>query len=123
MALVERLQLKSGGKVEGITFTTATKETMSVAVRHRFEQRLDRIPENAPVIERDLAAIKRIATPFGNLRFDAERNDTSHADIYWARALADLAADQPVTHLSECQMTGTPRHRELQPMPLRGIVF
>jgi phage FluMu gp28-like protein len=123
MALVERLQRKFGGKVEGITFTREIKETMSVNVRHRFEERLDRIPDNAPEVERDLAAIKRLATPSGNLRFDADRNDHSHADIYWAKALADLAADQPTSHLSDGCIVGTPRQREMQLMRLAGKVF
>jgi phage FluMu gp28-like protein len=100
MALVERLRLKFGGKVEGITFTNATKESMSILVRQRFEQCLDLIPQNHREIERDLAAIKRLATPYGNLRFDAERTENSHADLYWAKALADLAADQPTSHLT-----------------------
>ena len=84
MALVERLRLKFGGKVEGITFTSATKESMSILVRQRFEQRLDLIPQNHREIERDLAAIKRLATPYGNLRFDAER---TAADIGRAAGL------------------------------------
>src|SRR5262249_17264003 len=113
----ERLRLKFGGKVEGITFTSAIKESMSVTVRGRFEQRLDRIPNACPVIERDLAAIKRMATPTGHLRFDADRNDTSHADIYWANALAALAADRPVVRLSDCVIYGTPRPEALQPWP------
>jgi phage FluMu gp28-like protein len=123
MALVERLHSKFGGKVEGITFTNAVKESLSVNVRRRFEQRLDWIPENAPWIERDLSAIKRIATLAGNLRFDADRVENSHADIYWAKALADLAADKPVIRLSDCCIVGTPRPRELQLIRLNGVVF
>src|SRR5207244_922514 len=108
--LVERLQLKFGGKVEGVTFTNTNKETMSVLVRRRFEQRLDLIPANEPAIERDLAAIKRMVTPFGNLRFDAERVENSHADIYWAKALADSAAEQATAHLCEgLLLLGPPR--------------
>ena len=114
MALVERLQLKFGGKVEGSTFTNANKESMSVMVRRRFEQRLNLIPDGNRDIERDLAAIKRMATPFGNLRFDAERAENSHADIYWAKALADLAADQHLSHVSPVFILGRPRPREFQ---------
>jgi len=96
MALVERLQEKFGPKVEGVTFTAERKESMAILVRRRMEQRLDKIPENAPNIERDLAAIKRESTASGNLRFDAARTDAGHADIFWAKALADLAADSNV---------------------------
>jgi phage FluMu gp28-like protein len=109
LSLVERLQSKFGGRVEGITFTSANKEQMSVLVRQRFEQHLDYIPQNHPEIERDLAAIKRMATSFGTLRFDAERVENSHADIYWAKALADAAAEQPVTHLTPDMIVLGPR--------------
>ncbi len=96
LALVERLQDKFGSKVEGITFSAPLKEEMSVRVRRRMEERLDKIPENSPEIERDFAAVKREMTSSGNLRFDAERTDAGHADIYWAKALADHAASSGV---------------------------
>jgi phage FluMu gp28-like protein len=97
LGLVERLQTKFGtAKVEGITFTREIKEDMSVRVRHRMEEKLDKIPANAPAVERAFAAIKREATGSGNLRFDAERSDAGHADEYWAKALADLAADSHI---------------------------
>ena len=120
MALVERLQEKFGSRVEGITFTNDIKERMSLLVRRRLEERLDKIPAHGhesramgdslltagssdmrsatpAEIERDFAAIKRETTASGNLRFDAVRSDASHADIYWAKALADLAADSGVS--------------------------
>ena len=93
MALVERLQLAHVAKVEGVTFTNSLKEDLSLRVRRRMEERLDKIPENASAIERDFAAVKREITASGNLRFDAERTDAGHADVYWAKALADYAAD------------------------------
>jgi hypothetical protein len=39
------------------------------------------------------------------------------ADIYWAKALADLAADRPVTRLSDGVLCGTVRAPELQLLP------
>jgi len=96
MALVERLKDRFGSKVEEITFTSSLKEQMSLRVRRRMEAGLDKIPENCPDIERDFAAVKREITPSGNLRFDAARTDSGHADLYWAKALADLAADSGV---------------------------
>ena len=93
MALVERLQIAHGSKVEGVTFTSALKEDLSLRVRRRMEERLDKIPQDASAIERDFAAVKREITASGNLRFDAERTDAGHADVYWAKALADYAAD------------------------------
>ena len=96
MALVERLQEKFGSKVEGITFTGEAKEDMAIRLRRRMEEKLDKIPANAPEVERDFAMIKRQVTASGNLRFDAVRTENSHADIFWAKALADLAADAGV---------------------------
>src|SRR5262249_37570887 len=118
LPLVERLQHKFGGaRVEGVDFTLATKESMSVRVRERFEKRLDLIPEHHDEIQRDLTSIKRIATSSSNhLRFDADRTESSHADIYWAKALADLAAERPRSSLTrDGFMIGTPRHPLLRP--------
>ena len=43
-------------------------------------------------------------TASGNLRFDAERTDSGHADVYWAKALADYAADstRSTSRLAAC---------------------
>jgi phage FluMu gp28-like protein len=94
--LYDMLYKKFGMKVEGITFTNEIKERMAILVRRRMEEKLDKIPENAPQIERAFAAIKRETTQSGNLRFDAARSDAGHADEFWAKALADLAADSGV---------------------------
>ncbi len=93
MMLAERAQTKFGCKVEPVTFNLQTKQDMSVRVRHRFEEKLDKIPENTPWIERSLAAVKREATGSGALRFDAARTAEGHADEYWAKALADAAQE------------------------------
>jgi hypothetical protein len=47
-----------------------------------------------------MAAVKREVTSSGNLRFDAKRTEASHADIYWAKALADTAANTTVRAVS-----------------------
>lgn len=91
--LAEELQRLVGSRVEPITFTQASKEEMAVIARRRFEERLSKIPENSPEIERALMAIKRQATSTGSLRFDAERSDAGHADHAWAKFLADLAGE------------------------------
>ncbi len=94
MALAERAQTEFGHKVEPVTFNLGTKQDMSVRVRRRFEEKLDKIPLDAPAVERALAAVKREATVSGALRFDAPRTEAGHADEYWAKALADMAQDQ-----------------------------
>src|SRR5579885_3493216 len=96
LGLVERLQEKFGSKVEGVTFTSEAKEQMAILLRRRMEEKLDKIPANAPRVEADFAMVKRQVTASGNLRFDAVRTENSHADIFWAKALADFAADSGV---------------------------
>ena len=100
MQNAERLQHKWGAKVEPVTFTLESKERMAVLARRRFEERLDKIPENTPYLEADLAAIKRQATASGALRFDAARTEQGHADRAWAKFLADAAADSGVAAVS-----------------------
>lgn len=94
MMLAERARTEFGYKAEPVTFNLATKEAMSVLVRQRFEERLDKIPQDAPWIETSIAAVKREPTPSGSLRFDAARTDAGHSDEYWAKALADYAHGQ-----------------------------
>jgi phage FluMu gp28-like protein len=96
MQLCEQLAEKHGSKVEGVTFTGERKEAMSVILRKRFEERLEKIPENDPALERAIGAVKREVTASGNLRFDAVRTDAGHADEYWAQALSCLASDSGV---------------------------
>ena len=97
MQMAEDAQREFGYRVEPVTFTQAAKEDMSVTVRRRFKEKLDKIPENAPAIERAIAAVKREATASGALRFDAARTEQGHADEYWAKALADRAHDSKST--------------------------
>jgi phage FluMu gp28-like protein len=107
--LAESLQREFGARVEPVTFTAAVKEDMAYRVKRRMEQRLDLIPE-APEIARAFGAVKKLVTIAGNTRFDAERTDLGHADEFWAKALADLAAEQqPISHLSDGVIVGTPR--------------
>jgi phage FluMu gp28-like protein len=107
--LAESLEREFGARVEPVTFTAAVKEDMAYRVKRRMEQRLDLIPE-APEIARAFGAVKKLVTVAGNTRFDAERTDLGHADEFWAKALADLAAEQqPISHLSDGVIVSTPR--------------
>jgi phage FluMu gp28-like protein len=115
--LAESLEREFGPRVEPVTFTAAVKEDMAYRVKRRMEQRLDLIPE-APEIARAFGAVKKLVTVAGNTRFDAERTDLGHADEFWAKALADLAAEQPISHLSDGVIVGTPRAAAWMPPPL-----
>jgi phage FluMu gp28-like protein len=115
--LAESLEREFGPRVEPVTFTAAVKEDMAYRVKRRMEQRLDLIPE-APEIARAFGAVKKLVTAAGNTRFDAERTDLGHADEFWAKALADLAAEQPISRLSDGVIVGTPRAVAWMPAPL-----
>jgi len=116
--LAESLQQEYGPRVEPVMFTAAVKEDMAYRVRRRMEQRLDLLPD-APQIARAFSAVKKLVTLAGNTRFDAERTDLGHADEFWAKALADLAAEQPVAAtLSDGAIVGTPRAAVWMPAAL-----
>jgi phage FluMu gp28-like protein len=106
--LAESLEREFGARVEPVTFTAGVKEDLAYRVKRRMEQRLDLIPEDRE-IARAFGAVKKLVTAAGNTRFDAERTDLGHADEFWAKALADLAAEQPISRLSDGVIVGTPR--------------
>jgi phage FluMu gp28-like protein len=98
--LAEALAQEFGGRVEPVTFTMAGKEDMAYRVKRRMEQHLDLLPD-VPEIRQAFGAVKKITTATGNIRFDAERTELGHADQFWGKALADLAADQPGANFAE----------------------
>jgi phage FluMu gp28-like protein len=93
----ERAATKFGAyKVEGVDFTTGTKEELAYPVRTSFEDRTVKVPfTNA--IRADLRGVRREVTGSGNIRFAGERNRYGHCDRFWALALALHAAKKPAT--------------------------
>ncbi|MBE3574552.1 MAG: hypothetical protein IMW99_03720 [Firmicutes bacterium] len=81
-------------RVEAVTFTGTVKESLAIALRRRFEDRLIRIPAQREIRD-DLHSVRKVTTAAGNIRFDAERTDDGHADRFWALALAVHAASSP----------------------------
>jgi hypothetical protein len=119
--LAESLEREFGPRVEPVSFTAAVKEDLAYRVRRRMEQRLDVIPEDG-AIARAFGAVKKLVTVAGNTRFDAERTDLGHGDEFWAKALADLAAEQqPTSPLSNGVIVGTPRDAVWQPERLPAV--
>ena len=90
--LAEALEREFGPRVEPVVFTAAVKEDLAFRTKRRMEARLTLLPDTREV-RRAFSAVKKFVTPSGNLRFDAARTDAGHADEFWAKALADLAAD------------------------------
>jgi phage FluMu gp28-like protein len=93
----ERATKKFGAyRVEGISFTTATKEELAYPVRVAFEERTIKVPfTNA--IRADLRGVRKEVTSSGHTRFAGERNRYGHCDRFWALALALHAAKKPAT--------------------------
>ncbi len=90
--LAETLAEEFGPRVDLVTFTAAVKENLAYRTRRRMEKHLSLLPDTREV-RRAFSAVKRVVAPSGNLRFDAVRTASGHADEFWAKALADLAAD------------------------------
>jgi len=92
---VEDAQRRHGPyRVEGVTFTSASKQELAFGLRRKFEDRQVRIPMDQN-IRRAHHAVKKSTTIAGNIRFDAERTADGHADEFWAHALALHAAGDP----------------------------
>lgn len=84
-------------RVEGVLFSAVRKLDMATALKERMEDRSLRIPPR-PELWSDLHSVKREASPTGAPRLIAERtteSGRSHADRFWALALAVSAAVEP----------------------------
>ena len=105
--LAETLEKEFGPRVEPVIFTAAVKENLAFRTRRRMEARLTLLPDTRE-IRRAFSAVKKFVTPSGNIRFDAARTEAGHSDEFWAKALADLAADpdarQAASRLSDAFM-------------------
>lgn len=130
VGLYDHFDAKFPGKVMGVNFAGSTvehvkiKTDMAMRMKTRFEKGLNRIPRD-PEIRQAMLAIKREVTGSG-VKFDAPRIEVdsaisggkrkkifSHADEFWAKAMCDLAADQPGSALSDGAIYGVPRHPDL----------
>ena len=110
IALYDYLNKSCPGRVMGVSFAGTNdngvklKTDLAVRIKRNFEKSRNRIPRD-PDIRQELMAIKREATSSG-VTFDAPRIELdsavaggarkkiySHAEAFWAKALADLAAE------------------------------
>jgi len=78
-------------RVERVVFTAALKETLAAQLRIAAEDGRLRIPADER-IRHDWHSLQRSVTSSGHVRFDAGRAGDSHADRFWAGALAIHAA-------------------------------
>ena len=87
MQLAEDLR-RELGNIEPVTFTNAIKEALVVTVKRLLEARRLVLPEDDKGLISDMHSIKKEITIAGNVRYDAERSESGHADRFWALALA-----------------------------------
>ena len=100
MQFAERAQERFGKyRIEPVTFTGPVKEELAYPVRAQLEDRSCRIPDLPDVLSH-FRAIRKETTTAGNIRFTAEANETGHADLFWAKALATHAAKRPANAYS-----------------------
>ncbi len=91
---VEDAQRRHGlYRVEGVLFTPANKQLVATVGKQRFEDRKIRIPMGDQDVRSDLHKLKKIVTPSGSVRFEAESDSAGHADRAWACFLACHAAE------------------------------
>lgn len=105
---VDDAQRRFPGRVEGVNFTTKSKEAMAYPVRGRMQDRTLRIPYD-PKIRADLRSVTKQTTASGNIRFTAERTPDGHADRFWSLALAIEAASVPVAPIEFTPGAARPR--------------
>ncbi len=79
-------------RVEGVLFTGPNKLQLATLIKQSFEDRKSRIPMADEKLRADLHKVRKIQSPTGAPRFDADSDANGHADRFWAKALACLAA-------------------------------
>ena len=124
VGLYDWLDREVRGRVIGINFAGSDdkgvkiKTRMAIDTKARMEKGLDRIPRD-PQIRQELLAIKREQTS-GGVKFDAPRIEVdsavsggerrkvyAHADAFWAKALANYAAQgAPAAVMSSIEERG-----------------
>ncbi|HVS73096.1 MAG TPA: hypothetical protein VHQ47_17710 [Phycisphaerae bacterium] len=102
--LAERLVQRFGShRVEAVTFSQPVKSELANPLLRGFQDKRFRIPSEASVRE-DLHKVRRVVTASGNIRFEADRDEAGHSDRFWAKALANHAADDLVLPLPAPRM-------------------
>ncbi|MDO8632588.1 MAG: hypothetical protein Q7R41_19065, partial [Phycisphaerales bacterium] len=93
MQLAEQLVERFGShRVQPMTFTLALKSQLAGTLRIAVEGRTICIPADER-IRNDWHSVERTVSESGHFRLSAPRREGSHADRFWAAALALHAAD------------------------------
>lgn len=95
-----RFQKRYGDKFEPVDFTLKSKEEMATGLYSAFAEEELKVPrvfllanlDEAALLRADVAAVRRIVSDAGNVKYDAPRTQSGHADRAWALMLALKAA-------------------------------
>jgi phage FluMu gp28-like protein len=71
-------------RTEGVLFTNTNKLVLATIGKQKFEDRKVRIPMGDSNLRSDLHSLKKLPTPTGGVRFDADATENGHADRAWA---------------------------------------
>lgn len=94
MALAEAAVEAFGeSRVEAVTFTPAVKDRLATGLKRRFEDQTIRLPVDE-VVRNDLHSVRWDVTAGGAGRFVVSGAGDSHADRFWALAMAVHAAEE-----------------------------
>lgn len=95
-----------GSKFEPVDFTLTTKEEMATGLYSALAEEELKIPRQLPVsgedeaalLREDIAAIRRVVSEAGNVKYTAPRTDAGHADRAWSAMLALRAAQNSFSY-------------------------
>ncbi|MBD2629900.1 terminase large subunit domain-containing protein [Trichormus variabilis] len=82
-------------RTEGVLFTNTNKLVLATIGKQKFEDRKVRIPMGDSNLRSDLHSLKKLPTPTGGVRFDADATENGHADRAWAAFLGLYAGANP----------------------------
>ena len=86
MQLAEELQTASPERFEGVWFSAQRKSKLALNMLKLCEEKRLLLP-NDPDVLAQMHSIQKI-TSGHSIKYDAERNDEGHGDLFWAVALA-----------------------------------
>lgn len=89
---VEEARRRFGSKIEGVIFTQGRKLELASALKEAMEDARLHLPLGNRALREDLNSVKRIAGLNGAPRLLSGQTNGSHADRFWALALAVAAA-------------------------------
>ncbi len=74
-------------RAECVVFSAPAKEDLATTILRKFEDHKMRISIDQK-LRNDLHSVKKIVTSAGNVRYDADLTEKSHADRFWSLALS-----------------------------------